>query len=68
MDLGASEAQAGGGGHHRSPSCVDGGDDLLGVDALKVDRCRSEVRMAELALDDVQRYALSSELDRVSMT
>jgi hypothetical protein len=47
---------------------VDGGDDLLGVDALKVDRCCSEVRMAELALDDVQRYSLPGELDRMSMT
>jgi hypothetical protein len=49
-------------------SCVDGGDDLLGVDALKVDRCRSEVCMAELALDDAQRYALPGELDRMGMT
>jgi hypothetical protein len=32
---------------------VDGGDDLLGIDALKVDRRRSEVCMTELALDDV---------------
>jgi hypothetical protein len=48
-----SESQAGGGGHHRGASCVDGGDDLFGVDALEVDRCRSEICMAELALDDV---------------
>lgn len=26
-----SEAQAGGGGHHRCTSCVDSGDDLLGI-------------------------------------
>ncbi len=57
----------GGGGHHRCPSCVDGGDDLLGIDALEVDRCRSQVCMAELALDDVQRYALPRELKGVGM-
>ncbi len=68
MCCGLSETQAGGRGHHRSPSCADGSDDLLGVDALKVDRCGPEVCMAELALDDVQRYALPGELDRMSMT
>ena len=44
------------------PAHVDGGDDLLGVDALEVDRGRAEVGVAELALDDVQRHALSGEL------
>jgi hypothetical protein len=46
---------------------VDGDDDLLGIDALEVDRCRSQVGMAELALDDVQRYALPRELQGVGM-
>jgi hypothetical protein len=35
----------------RAPG-VDGGDDLVGVDALEVDRGRAEVGVAELALDD----------------
>jgi hypothetical protein len=37
---------------------VDGGDDLLRVDPLQVDRGGAEVGVAELALDDVQRHAL----------
>jgi hypothetical protein len=44
---------------------VDGGDDLLGVDPLQVDRRRAEVGVAQLALDDVQRDALTGELERV---
>jgi hypothetical protein len=42
---------------------VDGGDDLFGVDALQVDRGCAEVRVAELALDHVERHALAGELD-----
>jgi hypothetical protein len=44
---------------------VDGGDDLLRVDALEVDGGRAEVGVAELALDDVQRHALAGEFERV---
>jgi hypothetical protein len=47
---------------------VDGGDDLLGVDPLQLDRGRAEVRVSELALDDVQRHALARELDGLSVT
>jgi hypothetical protein len=46
---------------------ADGGDDLLGVDSLQVDRGRAEIGVAELALDDVQRDALAGELERVRM-
>ena len=46
---------------------MDCGDDLLGVDALQIDRCGAEIGMAELALDDVQRNAFTSELERVGV-
>lgn len=46
---------------------MDGRDDLLGVDALEVDRCRSEVRTTELVLDDVQQDALPCELKAVGV-
>jgi hypothetical protein len=46
---------------------LDGGDDLFGVDALQVDADRAEVRVAELALDHVERHALASELDGVGV-
>jgi hypothetical protein len=36
---------------------VDGGDDLLGVDALEVDRCFSEFGIAELALRSPPRQS-----------
>jgi hypothetical protein len=45
---------------------VHRGDDLLGVGALQVDAGRAEVGVAELALNDVERYAFSSELDSVA--
>ena len=44
---------------------MDGLDDLVGVDALQVDRGHAEVAVAELALDDVQRHAFARQLDRV---
>src|SRR5262249_24564846 len=50
--------------HHRCSACVHGGDDLLDVDPLQVDARGTEVGMAELALDDVQRDALAGELAR----
>jgi hypothetical protein len=40
---------------------VDGGDDLLGVDALQVDAAGAEIGVAELALDHVQRNAFAGE-------
>ena len=45
------EGEAGAGVHHRRAPCVDGGDDLLGVDSLQVGAGRRQVRVAELALD-----------------
>src|SRR3954447_20258116 len=53
------------GRNHRCSASVDGLDDLVGVDALQVDRGRAEVTVAELALDDVERHAFMVELDRV---
>jgi hypothetical protein len=47
---------------------MDGRDDLLGVDALEVDRGRAEVRVAELPLDDVDRHTLAGELERMRVT
>jgi hypothetical protein len=44
---------------------VDGLDDLGVVDALQIDRGDAEVAVADLALDDDQRYAFARELDGV---
>ena len=63
-----SEPQPCGGGHHRRPARMHGRDDLLGIDPLQVDAGRAEVRVPELALDDVQRHALTSELEGVRVT
>ena len=60
----ASEAKPCARRHHRPTATVDSRDDLLGVDPLQVDRGRAEVRVPELALDDVERHALTGELDR----
>src|SRR6266511_3789648 len=62
-----SEPQADARRRHRRPSSMDGGDDLLGIDALQVDARRAEVGVAELALDDVERNAFARELERMSM-
>ena len=43
-------------------------DDLRGVDALQIDRGHAQVRVAELALDYVQRHAFSCHLDRVCVS
>jgi hypothetical protein len=59
-----SEPQSGTGGHHRRSARAHG-DDLLGVDPLQVDRRGAEVGVAELALDDVERNALTGELERM---
>src|SRR3954471_14320666 len=53
------------GRNHRCSSSVDGLDDLVGIDALQVDRGHAEVAAAELALDDVERDALVGQLDGV---
>jgi hypothetical protein len=58
-------AAAGAGRHHRRAACPDGGDDLLGVDPLQVDRRGAEIGVSELALDDVKRDALAGEFERV---
>jgi hypothetical protein len=42
-------------------------DDLLGVDALQIDRDRAEVRVAELSLDDVQRDSFAGGFDGVGV-
>ncbi len=44
---------------------MDGVDDFAVVDALQVDGLDTEIGMAELALDDVEWYALAGHLDRV---
>src|SRR5215211_5862735 len=60
-----SELESGAGGHHRRAAGAHGRDDLLRVDPLQVDRRGAEIHMPQLALDDVQRYALAGELERV---
>jgi hypothetical protein len=56
-------SESGGGRDHRSAPVVGGGDDLVGVDAVQVDRgC-----VTELALDDAQCHALAGELERVAV-
>lgn len=59
------EPQPGTGGHHRRAARAHGRDDLLGVDPLQVDRGGAEVGVAELALDDVERDALTGEFERM---
>jgi hypothetical protein len=63
-----SESQSGAGRHHRSAAWRTARDDLLGVDPLQVDRRGAEIHMPQLALDDVQRHALTGELERVRVT
>jgi len=46
---------------------VDGGDDLLSVDALQMDRRPAEVGVAELSLDDIERDAFPREFDSVGV-
>jgi hypothetical protein len=41
-------------------------DDLLGIDPLQIDAGRTEVRVPQLPLDDVQRHALTRERVRVA--
>jgi len=64
---GVSEVESCRGGHHGSAAAVDGGDDLLGIDALQVDRGGTEVGVTELALNDVQGHALVGELNRMGV-
>ncbi len=56
------------GGHHRRPAGVHGVEDLAWVDPLQVGAGGPEVRMPELALDDVDRHALTCEFDRVRVS
>ena len=65
--LGYSEPEPRSRRNRRCAPRVDGGDDLLGVDALEVDARGAEVGVPELALDDVQRDALARELDSVGV-
>lgn len=46
---------------------MDDIDDLAAVDPLQVDRGDPEVRVAELALDHIQRDALPRHLHRVGV-
>ena len=46
---------------------MNGVDALAVVDALQIDRGNPEVRVAELPLDHVERYALASHLDSVGV-
>jgi hypothetical protein len=46
---------------------MDGVDDFGGDDALQIDRGHSEIAVAELPLDDVDRNALAGEFDRMCM-
>jgi hypothetical protein len=43
-------------------AAADGVDDFAVVDPLEIDRRDAEVRVAELALDDVQRDALAGRV------
>ena len=47
---------------------MDRVDHLGVVDSLQVGRGDAEVRVAELALDHVERHALARQLDRVGVT
>ena len=62
-----SESESCAGGHHRRPARADGGNDLLMVDPLKVDRRGGQVGVPELALDDLERDALAGGLERVGV-
>src|SRR5688500_6772112 len=64
---GGSEPQRCADGDHRSAPGVDGVNDLAAVDALQVDAGDAEVAVPELALDNDQRHALASALDRVGV-
>ena len=55
------------GGHHRRSAGVDGVDDLARIDPLQVGAGGPQVRMPELALDDVDRHTFPCELDSVPM-
>ncbi len=59
--------EAGGGGHHGGAAVAPSGDDFFGVDALEVDAGGAEVGVSELALDHVERYAFTRELDSVGV-
>ena len=62
-----SESESCAGGHHRRPARAAGGNDLLMVDPLKVDRRGGHVGVPELALDDLERDALAGGLERVGV-
>src|SRR4051794_907827 len=63
----AGKREADAGRDHWCSPRVDGLDDLVGVDALQVDRGDAEVAVAEFALDDVERHAFVSEFDAVGV-
>src|SRR5918911_638402 len=65
---GRLEPQARSCGDHRRSPRVNGVDDLEGVDASEIDRGHPEVGVPELALDDVERNALTRQFDGVSVT
>jgi hypothetical protein len=55
-------------GDRRPSPGVNGLDDLGVADALEIDGRDPEVAVAELALDDHERYAFVGEFDRVRMS
>jgi hypothetical protein len=61
------DAESGAGGDHRCLAGVDGGDDLGAVDPLEIDGGDAEVGVPQLALNDVERYALVGQLDGVGV-
>src|SRR3954468_15036140 len=63
----AWKCEAHAGRDHRCSPGVNGLNDLVGVNALQVDRGHAEVAVAELALDDVERDAFVGELDGVGV-
>jgi hypothetical protein len=64
---GRLQGQTGACVHHRCSPGVDGGDDLLGGDALQVGSGRGRVGVAELALDQRQRDPLVQQLHSMGM-
>jgi hypothetical protein len=62
-----SEPERGADRHHGRAAGVDGVDHFGVVDALEVDAADAEVAVTPLALDDDERHAFMSHLDRVGV-
>lgn len=57
------QLEPGGGRDRRRPARPDRIDDLARIDPLQIRRGRPQIGVAELALDDVHRDALTGKLD-----